>query len=249
MSKTVVAQSAPAPPQEVGTVLRMIDRLIERPDIPVERLEQLFDLHRKVETDLARKKYAAAMAKCQQYMRPVVAKADNPQTRSKYASYDALDAAVRPIYSANGFALSYNTETPAPDMLRVIAYVTHESGFERQFQIDMPADGKGAKGAKGGDVMTKTHATGSALTYGKRYLLGSIFNIATTKDDDGNAAGGGVITCDQAEELALLITDSRTDIAKFLEMGGIDSLSDLPAKQFKAAKSFLMKKLQERTQK
>jgi hypothetical protein len=31
----------------------------------------------------------------------------------------------------------------------------------------MPGDGKGAKG---GDVMTKTHATGAALSYGQRYL-------------------------------------------------------------------------------
>ena len=44
------------------------------------------------------------------------------------------------------------------------------------------------KGAKGGDVMTKTHAAGSALTYGQRYLLKMIFNIAIGSDDDGNAA-------------------------------------------------------------
>jgi hypothetical protein len=53
----------------------------------------------------------------------------------------------------------------------------------------MPADGKGAKG---GDVMTKTHAIGAAVTYGKRYLLGMIFNIAVggDVDDDGNSNGG-----------------------------------------------------------
>jgi hypothetical protein len=52
----------------------------------------------------------------------------------------------------------------------------------------MPADGKGARG---NDVMTKTHATGAAITYGKRYLLGMIFNLAVTRDDDGNGAGNG----------------------------------------------------------
>ena len=36
--------------------------------------------------------------------------------------------------------------------------------------------------------MTKTHAAGSALTYGQRYLLKMIFNIAIGSDDDGNAA-------------------------------------------------------------
>ena len=48
----------------------------------------------------------------------------------------------------------------------------------------MPADGKGAKG---GDVMTKTHATGAAVSYGMRYLLKMIFNVAVGEDDtDGN---------------------------------------------------------------
>jgi hypothetical protein len=50
----------------------------------------------------------------------------------------------------------------------------------------MPADGKGARG---NDVMTKTHATGSAVSYGMRYLLKMIFNVSSGEaDDDGNAA-------------------------------------------------------------
>jgi hypothetical protein len=35
-------------------------------------------------------------------------------------------------------------------------------------------------------VMTRTHATGSAYSYGKRYLLSGIFNLAVDDDDDGN---------------------------------------------------------------
>jgi hypothetical protein len=50
----------------------------------------------------------------------------------------------------------------------------------------MPID---TKGARGGDVMTRTHATGSAYTYGKRYLLIGMFNLAIGDDDDGNTAG------------------------------------------------------------
>ena len=62
-------------------------------------------------------------------------------------------------------------------------------GYTRRYHIDMPADGKGAKG---GDVMTRTHATGSAVSYGKRYLLIMIFNLTMggEYEDDGNAAGG-----------------------------------------------------------
>ena len=50
----------------------------------------------------------------------------------------------------------------------------------------MPADGKGAKG---GNVMSLTHATGAAAGYGMRYLLKMIFNIAIGEEDtDGNLA-------------------------------------------------------------
>lgn len=37
--------------------------------------------------------------------------------------------------------------------------------------------------------MTKTHAMGSGVSYGMRYLLRMIFNLAIDQDDDGNAAG------------------------------------------------------------
>src|SRR6185436_6685763 len=94
----------------------------------------------------------------------------------------------RPIYTKHGFALSFNTAEGAPEnYVRVVCNVSHDGGHSRQFQIDMPADGKGAKG---GDVMTKTHAVGSGMTYGMRYLLKMIFNVAIGEDDtDGNVPG------------------------------------------------------------
>ena len=233
----------PIPQNDSSVVLGMIDKIIANPDVPVERVEQMFNLHTRVMAEEARKRYAIAMAGAQKAMLPVQVDAYNPQTKGKYASFDALDRMIRPIYTQHGLAISWNTETPSPDVLRVIAYVSHEAGHEREFKIDMPADGRGAKG---GDVMTKTHATGSAFTYGRRYLLGGIFNVATTKmganDDDGNAANGGLITPEQAEELAKLITETKSDIHKFLEIGGLESLSDMPAKKFPSAKAMLLKK-------
>jgi hypothetical protein len=240
MTKQLAKVQEAAPPAETG-ITSILDKLMANPDLPVERAEQAFQFYLKVEAEQARKAYAAAMVSCQKEVTTVKVNATNSHTKSKYATYEALDKALRPIYSKHGFSISYNTQSPAPEMLRVVAYVGHEGGHEREFSIDMPADGKGAKN---NDLMTKTHATGSALSYGKRYLLGAIFNVATSKDDDGNAASGpvGVITGDQAEELAKLITETQTDIAKFLEMGGLESLSDMPANQFAAARALLLKK-------
>jgi len=244
MTKVAKIQDAP-PPAETG-ISSILDKLMANPDLPIERAEQAFNFYLKVQDEQARKEFATAMVAAQAAMKPVRKDADNGQTKSKYASFDALDRAIRDIYTNHGFAISYNTETTAADSLNVVANVMHSSGYERRYEILMPADGKGAKG---GDVMTKTHATGSAFQYGRRYLLAGIFNLAiTTKDDDGNRANGepGVITGEQAEELAKLITETKTDIAKFLEMGGLDSISDMPANQYKAAKALLLKKKEAR---
>ena len=163
----------------------MFERLARDPQVDVLKLEKLMDLHERAMARLAQEHFNAAMSDAQTDMRPVAADASNPQTRSKYASYAALDLAVRPIYTKHGFGLSFDTgETTNADMVRVLCYVTHRAGFSRTYHADMPADGKGAKG---GDVMTKTHATGAAMSYGMRYLLKMIFNVAVGEDDrDGN---------------------------------------------------------------
>lgn len=132
-----------------------------------------------------------AMHSAQGEMRRIGADAQNPQTRSKYLTYAKLDGALRPIYTKHGFSVSFNTQPGAtPDVLNVLAYVSHEDGHTRPYMMPMPADGKGAKG---NDVMTRTHATGAAASYGMRYLLKMIFNVAVGEtDDDGNGASGKV---------------------------------------------------------
>jgi hypothetical protein len=107
------------------------------------------------------------------------------------------------------------------------------NGHEKQYHIDMPADGKGAKG---GDVMTRTHATGSAVSYGTRYLLKMIFNISVG-DDDGNGAGdtGELITQSQVEAIKLLIVEVGADIQRFLKFIGAESVDAIRAKDYARA--------------
>jgi len=128
-----------------------------------------------------------ALARCQAAMKHIARDAQSDKGKG-YASYAQLDKTLRPIYMQEGFSLSFNEEVqPNPDLVRVVCTVAR-GGHERIYTMDIPADGKGAKG---GDVMTKTHAHGSAVTYGKRYLLNMIFNVAVgDKDDDGNSAAG-----------------------------------------------------------
>lgn len=190
--RAIAPAVAAAEPAAVVTgasdMMTMFERLARDPNASVDKIERLMALWERGEANRAEAQFNAAMSEAQQAMRPVEADAYNPSTKSRYASYEALDSALRPIYTKHGFALSFNTaDAPLPDYIRVLCAVTHTGGCAKSYAIDMPTDGKGARG---GDVMTKTHAVGSGVSYGMRYLLKMIFNVAVGEsDDDGNAAG------------------------------------------------------------
>lgn len=183
------AQSPPSvPATQPSEYSSLIERAMFTADFDVQKLQALLDMRESEEMRRAEKAFNSAMVRAQSEMMPVVADASNPQTRSRYATYAALDRAIKPHYTAHGLAPSFGTEPVAEaGMMRIVGILGHLDGFARRYQIDMPID---TKGARGGDVMTRTHATGSALTYGKRYLLIAMFNLAIEEDDDGNAAGG-----------------------------------------------------------
>jgi hypothetical protein len=221
----------PQPQSEAAAFIAIFERAIRDPSVDVNKARELYELRRLVRAEEAEASFNEAMSDAQGEMGMVRRDASNPQTRSRYASHAALDHALRPIYSKHGFALSFDTgETPAENMIRIECLVTC-AGHTRKYHIDMPADGKGAKG---GDVMTRTHATGSAITYGRRYLLLMIFNIAVG-DDDGNAAAGNGndhINPKQIETIQAKIVATGADIAKFCKFFRVETIAELPAARF-----------------
>lgn len=150
----------------------------------IDTIERLAKLQREMVEYEAKVQFNEALHRTQAKMRRISADATNPQTKSRYASYAQLDRALRPLYTEEGFSLSFNTiDSPINEHVRVLCEVSR-GGYSKPYQIDMPADGKGAKG---GDVMTKTHAMGAGVAYGMRYILKMIFNVAVGDEDkDGN---------------------------------------------------------------
>ena len=236
----------PAPAQSDGAViLAMIDRLTQLPDTPVERFEQIFSLYQKVRADGARKAFADAFASLQAELPTVVAigritgedKATSAKvTRSKYAKWEDVNEAIRPSLSKHGFSLSFRITQPQPDRVQVTAVLTHREGHSEDTSLHLPNDPSGGK--------NNVQAWGSSISYGKRYTSFALLNIASRgEDDDGKAASAtGSVSPEQAEELAKLISATKTDIHRFLEMGEVESLSDIPASQFAAAKAKLLAK-------
>lgn len=226
-------------------LIEVISRAARDPSVDIDKMERLIAMKERIDAQQAKTDFARAMSAAQSELRPIAADAANPQTKSKYASYAALDKEIRPIYSRHGFALSFNTSPDAPvDMLRVTCDVMHEGGHSVHYSVDMPADGKGAKG---GDVMTKTHATGAAMSYGQRYLLKLIWNLAVGEDRDGNTVAPA-ISVKQYNELKKKISDVQADEVAFIEylksqraLEG-DDISELPASAFANAMSALNRK-------
>lgn len=182
-------QDVVASPEPVS-LLQVIERASRDPSVDIDKMERLMAMHERMVAKQAESEFNDALVACQMECGTISADANNPQTRSKYATYAKLDKVLRPIYTKHGIAISYGTEdSPKPEHVRVVAFVSRK-GYTRKYQADMPADGKGAKG---GDVMTKTHAAGAAMSYGARYLLKGIFNISIgEEDDDGNLGQRGM---------------------------------------------------------
>lgn len=218
---------------ESATILQVIQRAAADPQCDIEKMERLMAMHERMKAQQAEAEFTIAMSSAQSEMRPISADAENRQTKSKYATYAKLDNALRPIYTKHGFSLSFNSgEARSSEEIRIICYASHSAGHTRTYMIDMPADGKGAKG---GDVMTKTHAVGSGASYGMRYLLKMIFNVAVGEtDDDGNgAARPRIITQVQMLRLQAVLSQCSKGTQKLFAESWPDAGS-MPAEYFDA---------------
>src|SRR5260370_16452199 len=105
------ATTLPSPVSGGGefAFLAMIERAARDPSIDIDKLDRLLLMRERENARVAEQAFNVALAEAQTEMQPIGADSDNPQTRSRYASYAPLDRAVRPIYTRHAFPLSFNT--------------------------------------------------------------------------------------------------------------------------------------------
>jgi hypothetical protein len=165
----------------------MIARYSVKSNADVETLRQFMKLQEDFETRQADTHYNDMMSQAQGRMTQISKDLTNPQTRSRYASLPSLDREIRPIYTECGFAISFDEDVAqsTDTSLMLLAYVTN-GPITRVFKKRIPVTTAGFRGSQ---MMTPTHASIAAVTYGRRALLKMIFNLAED-DDDGNLAGG-----------------------------------------------------------
>lgn len=164
----------------------IISKVASLKDVDLDKLKQLMDMQEEWEKRQASEHFNEAMALAQGEMTGISKDSVNPQTRSQYASLAALDAAIRPIYTKHGFSVSFDEADASETHVLLLIYVSCGSET-RKFRKWVPVN---TKGFQGREMMTLTHASIGAVTYGRRTLLKMVFNLAE-EDDDGNTAGTG----------------------------------------------------------
>jgi hypothetical protein len=234
---------------ESAAIFQIIERAARDQNVDIDKMQRLMEMREREMARVAKQAFNAAMKAAQAEMPQVVRGAENSHTKSSYAKYEAISAAMQPIIDRHGFSLSFGTEdSPLDGHKRIVCDVGHEEGFEKRFHLDLPVDGAGAQGKAN---KNPTQAVGSTLSYGRRYLKTLIFDVAVKdEDDDGQSAGdtGGVISEEQRSHLQALIERAGGDTPTFCAWAKIESLSDLPAASYAKAKIALETKIQQKKQ-
>ena len=232
--------------QEVGSVSGLIEMAINA-DLDIAKLERLMEMKEREETKTAKSLFNTAMARVQQNIQPIIADAENSQTGSRYSKLATIVRTLSPIYTAEGFSVSYGTEQCDSEKLtdagwfRTTAELSHAGGFSKMFHVDLPVDTHGMAGKVNKTVI---HGTKSAVSYARVILMGLMFNFTTSNDvdDDGNYAGGTVetITKEQAAAFKDDIEALGGDIEFFCNWMKVDELEDIPAKKFNIARNAII---------
>jgi len=96
-----------------------------------------------------------------------------------YTPYEDIVKVTQPILSKYGFSISFSNEQSNVDSIKVICTLMHKDGHSVSTSLELPTEAV----TKG---MNKMQAIGAANSYGKRYALCGILNIATTGEDCNN---------------------------------------------------------------
>lgn len=210
-------------------MLSMIERVCSDPNFDIQKMEKLVEMRNQEMQRVAKIDFNRDYAEMQELLPRVVSDHRNNQTNSNYAKIEDINNIVLPIINKKGFGVSFKIISQDDKGITVRAILSHKQGHEEFTDLFTPLDRAGAKGTVN---KTDIHATGSAITYAKRYAICALLNISVGSDDDGNAAGvNKPVSETQAELLKEKLMQCPQEIMdKFRENYG--DVGNVPAKQF-----------------
>lgn len=231
------------PINDGAALMQAIARAAADPQVDVEKMERLFAMHERMQAKQAERDYADAMTRAQRAMPAIAKERENKQTKSWYADMEAINKKIVPVYTAEGFSLSFGqAECPLTECVRVTCDVLHSGGHSKHYFYDNPIDDAGIAGAKN---KTPTHGRASATTYAQRYITKLIFNLTLgDEDDDGNGAHLPRITEEQAATIRDMLEATKSNVTAFLGWLKVGSVEEIPAQAYAHALAALKAKEQ-----
>jgi len=225
----VVQQTLPGMP-EPSNILDIISRAASDPSIDVAKTEKLLEMYERIAARNAEMAFNTAMKATQKELPKIFRNKPNESTQSRYADLESVNEKVIPVYTENGFSLSFGTaDCPLKDYFRITCLVSHVAGHSRPYQVDVPID---MTGLKGNVNKTTMHGFGSSMSYGRRYLTLLIFNITLTNDDNDGNGQADTISPEQVADIKALLTEVKADQKAFMKWARIDSLDQILAKNY-----------------
>ena len=208
-----------------------LNRIIEKPESSQELIEYALKKMMDIEYDEKIKEFNAALAATQAEMPKIFKNRYNNQTRSNYVDLATINETAQPIYTSHGLATSFSTFTSEiSGCLGLRCELTHSGGYMKCYNVNIPIDNAGLKGTLN---KTAIHAFGSTITYGQRYLICLIFNIAAFDDNDGNLTDPPeLVTNQQVENLKTVISETNTNMTRLLNSINCSSLAEVRADKF-----------------
>jgi hypothetical protein len=233
----VVQVQAPLEAPTQGGILAIIGRMATDPAVDIDKLDRLLAMHERIRAHEAAMAYAQDLSALQGELPAINERGQivvNGQVRSRYAKFEDINEAVKPLLKAHGFAISFSLDT-SEATLKITGHLLHRLGHREQTTMVLPADNSGNKNVVQG--------LGSSVSYAKRYVLCAMLNISTAEDDDGQGKPVERITEQQAADLKALIEEVQADEKAYLKYlantGQIlppgESLADVRADAYKGA--------------
>lgn len=236
-------QSLPAPvASESAAIIQVIERAAMNPNVDIDKMERLLQMQERIMERQAKAAYDAAFADMQNDLPEIGERGGikdrNGNVQSRYALWEDINEAIKPVLAKHGFGISFRTGQHDGRIV-VTGVLSHRDGHREETTMELPTDTSGSKNA--------VQAVGSSTSYGKRYTAQALLNLTSRgEDDDGQAAGAKVITPEQRNELQSLIEAAGGDVATFCTWAKIDSLDAMPVQVFAKAKQALEAKARQK---
>jgi hypothetical protein len=223
--------------REAGSILDVIARAAADPTVNVDKLERLLAIQQTILADQRRTAFMAAKARLQAVL-PQVTKHgtisdSHGNARNHFAKIEDIDAAIRPLYTAEGFSFDVDSKATQGGATYTCK-MSHAEGHSETKELFLPLD----TGAGRNNVQS----AGSTLSYARRYLIMMHLNLVTRdEDNDGNGAPQP-ITAAQCAELRSGLAAVGGSEARFLNWLAVASFEEIPAANFARACKFIEEK-------